>query len=65
MASPDAAAKLKLRLLFEPYAIHWAADKAQQSALAEAAATSRLSPSREFELTTELWIGSGESSMRG
>ena len=29
MESPDAAAKLKSRLFSEPYAIHWAADKAQ------------------------------------
>jgi hypothetical protein len=29
MSSPEAAAKLKLRLFSEPYAIHWAADKAQ------------------------------------
>jgi hypothetical protein len=29
MSSPDAAAKLKSRLFSEPYAIHWAAQKAQ------------------------------------
>jgi hypothetical protein len=29
MESPEAAAKLKWRLFPEPYAIHWAADKAQ------------------------------------
>ena len=29
MSSPEAAAKLKSRLFSEPYAIHWAADKAQ------------------------------------
>jgi hypothetical protein len=29
MSSPEAASKLKSRLFSEPYAIHWAADKAQ------------------------------------